>query len=279
MAKLGEINYLRNLGEEGIRHAANKPFSDAACHVYLAQIGAVMSLLPPPPGRLLDLGCGTGWTSIFFAKRGYEVVGVDIAPDMIQQANLLKEKEDLHNLTFAVCDYEELRYSECFDCAVFYDSLHHAVDEALAVRKAYEALRPGGVCVANEPAAGHAQTPAAIQAVERFGVTEKEMPPSKIVELAHQAGFRQARVYPDVLGNRFVQYECGAELPVRGARRDGLAGAGLFKRLFHWIVRWRFGIPRHLYGAFIAELQRVVHWTTLIELLRKRENGVVVLEK
>jgi len=279
MAKLGEINYLRNLGDEGIHHAINKPFSDPACHVYLAQIGAVMSLLPPPPARLLDLGCGTGWTSVFFAKRGYEVAGVDIAPDMIEQANLLKEKEGLDNLTFAVCDYEELRYSECFDCAVFYDSLHHAVDEALAVRKAYQALRPGGICVANEPGKGHATSPEAMRAVERFGVTEKEMPPSRIIELAREAGFRQSYVFPHVLDNRFVQYRIGSELPVRGVPRNALAGAGLFKRLFHRIVRWRSGIPRVLYGAFVAELQRLVHWTTLIELLRNRENGVVVLQK
>src|SRR5207244_11070644 len=86
MAKSGEIDYLKNLGAAGVWHAANKPFSDPGCGRYLAELGAILALLPPPPARLLDLGCGTGWTSVFFARAGYDVVGVDLAPDMIAHA-------------------------------------------------------------------------------------------------------------------------------------------------------------------------------------------------
>ena len=69
MAKNGEIDYLKNLGEEGINHALNKPFSDTDCvGNILIQIGTVIGLLPPAPKNLLDLGCGTGWTSCFFRK-------------------------------------------------------------------------------------------------------------------------------------------------------------------------------------------------------------------
>lgn len=39
-----------------------------------------------PPGRALDMGCGTGTTSIFLASRGWHVVGVDFAPNAIRQA-------------------------------------------------------------------------------------------------------------------------------------------------------------------------------------------------
>ena len=31
MPKAGELNYVRNMGEAGIAHAVNKPFSDAGC--------------------------------------------------------------------------------------------------------------------------------------------------------------------------------------------------------------------------------------------------------
>src|SRR5262249_27552955 len=127
--------------------------------------------------------------------------------------------------------------------------------------------------------AGHAQNPVAIAAVERFGVTEKEMPPSKIVELARQAGFRQAHIYPDVMLNQFVDYRPGAELPAHAARADGLADAGILKRRFHWVVRKRLGISRHVYGIFLAELPQIVYWTTRIEFMRKRESGVVRLVK
>jgi SAM-dependent methyltransferase len=110
MAKQGEIEYLRKIGAAGVRHAVGKPFTDPYCPAHLMQIGAVMLLLPPPPARLLDLGCGTGWTSLFFGRRGYDVVGADIAPDMIEHANRLRDHASLDNLRFAVRDYEEMAW-------------------------------------------------------------------------------------------------------------------------------------------------------------------------
>jgi len=196
MAKQGEIDYLKNIGEAGVRHAVNKPFSDAGCDRYLVEIGTVMSLLPPPPARLLDLGCGTGWSSIFFAKRGYEVVGVDICADMIHHARQNREARVLDNLQFQVSDYEELRFDDEFDCAVFFDSLHHAVDEALAIRKTFAALRHGGICVASEPGKGHQDAAWSLEAVQRFNTTEKDMHPDKVIGLARQAGFREFKAYP-----------------------------------------------------------------------------------
>ena len=197
MAKQAEIDYLRNAGPEAAAQALDKPFSDPDCGLYLMEIGAVMTLLPPPPARLLDVGCGTGWTSAFFARRGYRVTGVDIAPDMIAQAQRLKEREGLANLDFVVRDYEDMAFPEPFDSVVFYNSLHHAVDEALAVRAVYGALRPGGVCVTSEPGRGHGQSAEARAAVARYGVTEKDMPPRLIVQLGRAAGFTGFRVYPN----------------------------------------------------------------------------------
>jgi SAM-dependent methyltransferase len=35
---------------------------------------------PPPPGRALDIGCGTGTDSIYVAQHGWAVIGVDMVP-------------------------------------------------------------------------------------------------------------------------------------------------------------------------------------------------------
>jgi SAM-dependent methyltransferase len=197
MAKQGEIEYLAKIGPENVRHAVRKPFSEPQCPTHLMQLGAIMSLLPPAPARLLDAGCGTGWTSLFYARRGYDVVGVDIAPDMIAHANRLRDEEGLDNLRFVVTDYEEMDFDGAFDCAVFYDALHHAVDEDLAVSRVYRALRPGGLCVTSEPGKGHAASPGSVEAMRRFNVTEKDMPPQRIIAAGRRAGFREYRVYPN----------------------------------------------------------------------------------
>jgi SAM-dependent methyltransferase len=201
MAKQGEIDYLKNLEKEkgfdnSIGHAMNKPFSDPDCSKYLSELAAIMELLPPPPARLLDAGCGSGWTSCFFAKRGYTVVGVDIAGDLIELARGLAQKEGLENAHFEVHDYESMPFKNEFDCAVFYDSLHHSMDEKLAIQAIYSALKTGGRCVTDEPGKGHATSRGSIEAMEKYGVSECDMPPSLIFAAGKAAGFKKFLVYP-----------------------------------------------------------------------------------
>jgi len=200
MAKQGEIEYIQNLrrdrGTESIDHAVNKPFSDPDCSKYLAELSAILLLLPPPPARLLDAGCGTGWTSCFFAKRGYQVVGVDISSDMIELARALAKRERLENTVFEVHDYESMPFHDEFDCAVFFDSLHHSVDELLAIKAIFNALKPGGKCVTDEPGVGHGTSEVSLGAIEKFGVTERDMPPFLIIKTGKKVGFKKFMVYP-----------------------------------------------------------------------------------
>lgn len=196
MAKQGEIDYLRRIGPDAATHAINKPFSDAQCGRLLMELGAVMSLLPPPPARLLDAGCGTGWTSRFLARRGYLVTGLDIAEDMIAGARQNQPGERLENLTFVAADYEDARFDNEFDVVMFFESLHHAEDERAALRMAYRALKPGGLLLTSEPGRGHAAAEGSVHAVQRYGVTERDMAPSDVLRAAHAAGFQGRRVYP-----------------------------------------------------------------------------------
>jgi len=221
MSKQHEIAYLSLIGESGRQHAAARPFSDHNCGLYLARIGQVMSLLPPAPARILDMGCGTGWTSTFLARAGYEVVGVDIAPDMIEAARHSAESLGLDSLTFDVADYEGLDASEEFDAVVFFDSLHHAEDEQAALSCAHRALRPGGTCVTSEPGAGHHKTAASRRAIEEFGVNEKEMPPMRLARVARAIGFSRTRTYPHA-----GQLHALLNLPP-DANRGGLLGWAL----------------------------------------------------
>ena len=195
MAKLDEAEYFERIGEEGRRHAANKPYSDPHCGTYFLDLGMLFSLLPPPPARILDLGVGTGWTSVFLANRGYSVVGQDISEGGIALANQNKSKAGLDNLEFIVSDYEHMSFNNEFDGAVFYDCLHHSEDTSLALTSVYRALKPGGRCVTIEPGTGHAAAEASAHARGQWGVTEKDMPPKTIIALGERIGFRNHDVY------------------------------------------------------------------------------------
>ena len=48
-----------------------------------------VSALLPPGARVLDLGCGEGRDSVFFADRGFDVTGVDIARSGLSKAERL----------------------------------------------------------------------------------------------------------------------------------------------------------------------------------------------
>lgn len=89
MAKQGEYLYFTNIGEANFQHAVHKPWSDSQCGLYLMELGAMLGLMPEG-GRLLDMGCGTGWTSVLFAKKGYEVIGQDLVPEALEAGRQLK---------------------------------------------------------------------------------------------------------------------------------------------------------------------------------------------
>jgi SAM-dependent methyltransferase len=194
MPRTGELTYYERIGEVGRLHAVSKPFSDEDCGLYLLRVGALLSLLPPPPARILECGCGTGWLAHFLAQRGYQVVATDVAPDAIRlaQANPLFRQGALPE--FFVADTEGLQFESAFDAVVFFDSLHHAVNERAALRCAYRALRPGGICVALEPGRGHHNKSVEVEAAH--DVTEKDMPPSYIRRLGYEVGFTGCQIFP-----------------------------------------------------------------------------------
>lgn len=197
MSKDAERAYLANLGEGGTDHSLGKPFSDPNCGIMLASIGYIMALLPRPPGHILDLGCGGGWTSQFLARHGYVVTGQDIAPDMIALAQANARLNGVADRTMFLCsDYEHLDMEGQVDAALFFDALHHADDEALAIRSAWRALKPGGILITHEPGEGHSQNPDSIEAMRRFGVNERDMPPRLIIQRGREAGFTRFRVLP-----------------------------------------------------------------------------------
>jgi SAM-dependent methyltransferase len=195
VAKEDEIAYIERLGPLGREHALNKPWSDVDRGRYLQEIGALITLLPQPPARVLDLGAGSGWTSCLLALSGYRVTSTDIAPEMVVMQTENAARYHVQLESSIVSDFESLTFDNEFDVVIFYDCLHHSENEVAALRSAYRALKPGGICVTLEPGEGHHMAELSMSAMKHLGVTERDMPPSTIVDAARRVGFTSHAVH------------------------------------------------------------------------------------
>jgi ubiquinone/menaquinone biosynthesis C-methylase UbiE len=68
----------------------------------------VKSLEIEPPLRARDLGCGDGTTALPLARAGAEVVGIDIARNLVEAGNRRAAEEGLTNLRFQEGDASNL---------------------------------------------------------------------------------------------------------------------------------------------------------------------------
>lgn len=87
----------------------------------LGALAAALDRLDHPPRRVLDLGTGTGKGAVFVAERfpEAEVVGIDLAPEMVAEARRLLPPELEQRVAFEVADASQLHYEDgAFDLVV-----------------------------------------------------------------------------------------------------------------------------------------------------------------
>ena len=75
-------------------------FTEIAALMRQSGEAVVKSLGITTPLRVLDLGCGDGTTAIPLALLGAEVVGIDIAKNLVEAGNRRAAEEGLNRLTF-----------------------------------------------------------------------------------------------------------------------------------------------------------------------------------
>ena len=116
--------------------------------VYLTESGAFEGL--SPPAKVIDLGCSSGWFSIYFAQQGYRVVAIDKSLKAIEQVKFVKGIYQLNNLSVLRGDISTLRWGfDNFDLILMLGLIHHLdeEDQHLVPKWCYEALKVGGVIV------------------------------------------------------------------------------------------------------------------------------------
>ena len=106
--------------------------------------------------KLLDLGCGDGWASLYFARSGAHVVCCDISPKCLQLAKKLAESNGLADrISTLVMAAEELSLkSRHFDFVFVNASLHH-FDLSCAISEIKRILKRDGKAAFIEDLAYH----------------------------------------------------------------------------------------------------------------------------
>jgi SAM-dependent methyltransferase len=87
-----------------------------------------------PPGRAIDLGCGAGTKSVYLAQHGWQVTGVDIAPEALKRARK-KAAESGVAVEFVQCDLLDIPAGAIggrFDFLLDFGCSHSLRDDAKA---------------------------------------------------------------------------------------------------------------------------------------------------
>jgi ubiquinone/menaquinone biosynthesis C-methylase UbiE len=115
------------------------------------------ALMPLTGARILEIGCGTGSSTVALAEQGSHVMGVDINERSIQVARQRLSFFEGLNVIFEIAnalELEEKFHESSFDFVIFFAALEHmTIDERLkALSAAWRLTKPDGLlCVVETP--------------------------------------------------------------------------------------------------------------------------------
>jgi len=123
-----------------------KVFDDPKRDAWQKPHEVIRALAPKPDAVIADIGSGTGYFSVRFARmvpKG-RVYGVDTEPDMVKYLAERAKREGLGNITAVKAAPGDPRLPERADLIILVDVFHHIENRDRYFSKLRDSLKPGG---------------------------------------------------------------------------------------------------------------------------------------
>jgi len=104
--------------------------------------------------RVLDMGCGNGHVAGRLAQLGHNVVGIDASPDGIRLARAHHPRAAFHLCSVYDDSFENV-VGHAYDVAIAAEVIEHLYWPRVLLRRAYQALAPGGRFIVTTPYHGY----------------------------------------------------------------------------------------------------------------------------
>ncbi len=94
---------------------------------------------------ILEAGCGIGSYTRVFARYGYQIVGMDLSPNFLSEAETIAQRENLE-IEFILCDYNKMSFEAHFSVIFFEGSFFYSSKEGLMslLTRLHKALTANG---------------------------------------------------------------------------------------------------------------------------------------
>lgn len=179
---------------------------------FLEEIGQYL----PEEGEILDLGCGFGLFSLYFAllEPRRTLTGVDIDERRINYARRSAAALRLPNARYDACDVLEWRTERRFDAIYMLDLLHHLPQESVPgfLAAAAALLKPGGAMIVKDVATTPRWKMWFTLALDRLMVGREPIhywAPAELRAMLRSLGFDvKTHRMPDVLPYPHIVYVC-----------------------------------------------------------------------
>lgn len=141
-AQSNDVRLRHEFNQQAARGSGDKMEQD---HAPLMDV-AIGKMDLAPGDRLLDLGCGSGWASLYIRSRLGEscsVVGVDISDEFVRLANA--KSQGLANVKFLQGTAEHIPSPDgAFTKVLSFSSFYYFPDQERALKEISRVVAPGG---------------------------------------------------------------------------------------------------------------------------------------